>query len=169
MTIFFLPHFLLPRIQNLADARPSPTPRHALTDTMPLFSSPVSSAPFLLHPARHVDIATVVYRVMQQTTGPPVVNRVQRHSEYRDSRRFAERAALGRRQRRLSALDYPPSLILAQKFLEAAKIIESARWSVITISNTEEPGGGIIFQRERERERNFFVKSRLIFKRELKR
>lgn len=67
-------------------------PRHALADAMP-FSSPVSSAPFLFHPARHVDIATVVYRIMQQTTGPPVVNRVQRHSEYRDSRRVAERGS----------------------------------------------------------------------------
>lgn len=47
--------------------------------------------------ARHVDIATVVYRIMQQTTGPPVVNRVQRHSEYRRSHRRRRRSprALG--------------------------------------------------------------------------
>lgn len=49
-------------------------------------SATVPVAPSTLNQTRGYS-ATVVYRIMQQTTGPPVVNRVQRHSEYRRCRR----------------------------------------------------------------------------------
>lgn len=82
----------------------------------------------LLRSARHVDIATVVYRITQQTTGPPIVNRVQRHSEYRRSRRQRSAGALlqlvgdvdhgyrGWITRQLA------SLTSTQKFLKSMKI-----------------------------------------------
>lgn len=53
---------------------------------------------------------TVVYRIMRQTTGPPIVNRVQRHSEHRRCRRRGcTPPARGRRRSRLSGLDCSPA------------------------------------------------------------
>jgi len=102
--------------RNLTDA-PAEYPSVPSPDSYSLATVPLQYGtippPFPPPSARHVDIATIVYRIMQQTTGPPVVNWVQRHSEYRRSHRCRRTSphalssiSRNRRQWWLSVLDY---------------------------------------------------------------
>lgn len=75
------------RIPRRASIRPSPLMQcrylaPSLSFSPPGISSLPGVTPISLSQTRGYSFA-VVYRIMQQTTGPPVVNRVQRHSEYR--------------------------------------------------------------------------------------
>jgi len=64
-------------------ARDSTPPMQYPPLSLPLSSSPSPAVTSIPHSQTRGYSFAVVYRIMQQTTGPPVINRVQRHSEYR--------------------------------------------------------------------------------------